>query len=78
MRQKTTTAYKDGQKYALCAISFFRARHGQKPRYKNATRKRNAIETVPVYQESVRMSRHFIALARKHGFKGFVYQGGAA
>lgn len=58
----------EGLQNALCAISFFRARHMGKKRYKKS--KRHPDQVVSDYPEKVRMSRLFIQRARQAGFKG--------
>lgn len=57
-----------GFMYASCAMSFFRNRHGKKPRFKKSKRNYD----VPVYKDHVRMVRHFIRKAREAGFVGSV------
>jgi len=61
----------DKIKYARCAISFFRGRHGTRPRFNKS--KRNY--EVPVYKEHVRMARYYIRKAREAGFRGTAYEG---
>ena len=65
--------YPDGLKQAILAMSFFNSRHGVRKRYKKPTRPSHVNETVPLFHEHVRIARHYISEARKHGFRGSVY-----
>ena len=60
-----------GCAYALCASSFFRARHGLVPVYKTGRRKdlRHAN-----YAERCEAARDYIRLAREAGFRGTFIQ----
>jgi hypothetical protein len=66
------TEIPEGLCYALCALSFFRARRDKRPRFKKATRLHNAAQTIPYRKEAVHMARKYIKLAREAGFKGSV------
>ena len=57
-------------KFALCALSFFRARHKKKPRFKSSKR----TEMVSTYKDNARMARIFIDRARRTGWRGSIVE----
>ena len=63
---------KDGLKYALCALSFFKTRHGRKPRFKNS--KRKVVRTISCYKDNIRMARGYIVKARIAGWRGSIIE----
>jgi hypothetical protein len=60
-----------GLQDALCALSFYRARHQRRTKYKHATGRR-AQQTVSVYTEYTRTAKRFIQQARAAGFRGSI------
>ena len=61
-----------GLKFALLAMSFYRGRHGRRPRFANPTRRTNRLKTVSVYDRYCQLSRAYIVRARAAGFRGQV------
>lgn len=69
--KEATRTYPDGLKQAILAVSFFKSRHDRRQAFRKS--KRHANDTVPVsYTEHARLTREYITLARKYGFKGSV------
>jgi hypothetical protein len=66
-----SSALLPGCAYALCASSFFRARHGLVPVYKTGRRKELRRSN---YAERCEMARDYIRLARAAGFRGTFLQ----
>jgi len=60
-----------GLEYALCALSFFRNRHGTRSRYKHPSKRHEGM-TVPVYRDYVRNAREYVRLARDAGWRGSI------
>ncbi len=69
--KKPMQVYPDGLKQAILAMSFFRSRHSGRKRFANS--KRHADDVVPVFHEHIQLARRYISAARKHGFRGSVY-----
>lgn len=61
--------YLPSEKAAICAVSFFRARHLTRRKFASG-RRTNQIESLN--REHVRMARHYVAKARRLGFRGSV------
>jgi hypothetical protein len=59
-----------GPQAALCALSFFRARHGTRALFKHPRKKHHVARRVSVNREYVAMARRFLKQARTAGFRG--------
>ena len=64
----------DGLKHALCALSFYRARHQQRKRFTRSSKPHNQVKTVGQRARMVYLARKEIALARDAGWRGSVKQ----
>jgi len=62
--------FSKGLTKALCALSFFKQRHGRIPRYKKS--KRRVPVMVSHYREYARVTRRYIQEARRAGFRGSI------
>lgn len=61
-----------GLEHALCALSFFRHRHGRDPRYKASKRPLAAQQTIGHHRRYCEMVRIHIRSARTKGFHGSI------
>lgn len=62
----------EGLKYALCALSYFKSRHGKRPMFKAAKKRSNQARMVCLYEPHVYMAREYIRRARAAGWRGSV------